>query len=268
MATALRREDVGHGGLRLTIDRPESRNALDLALFDELEAELVDAARSPEVRTIVLSGSGGTFSAGANLRELAAMGVQDSEALFRRGQEVCRLFETLGKPTIAQVDGYALGGGFELCLAASCIVASSDARFGLPEAGLGLIPGYGGTQRLVRCVGRNRAYDVMLRGAWLDAATAFEIGLLVVEPVPPEELDARITELTAEFATKSPSAIASIIRAVDAAYRLPIDAGLQFETELAIAARQSSDGRLGIEKYLAKERPCFPGISLDEGADA
>ena len=244
----------------LTINRPEERNALNAGVFDALEAALDDVAAGG-VRVVVLAGAGGrAFSAGADLDELRGLDGIAARELLARGGRVIRRLETLGVPSIAAVRGWALGGGFELALACSLVVAGHKARFGLPEAGLGLMPGYGGTQRLTRQVGAKAALAVMLTGDHIGAARAWELGLLARPPVEDEQVEDAAAELAARLASRSPSALRLILEAVDTAG--PQDAGLAHETALAALATSSADAVEGIAAFLDKRDPRVRGPAV------
>ena len=240
----------------LTIDRPDRLNALNSILLRELGDQLAEIAGRPQTRVVVVTGAGPkAFSAGADLDELAGLSAEDAKAVLERGQGVMRVLERLGKPVIAAVNGYALGGGLELSLACSMIVASAQASFGLPEAGLGLIPGYGGTQRLPRAIGKGAALRLMLTGDRLNAHEAYDAGLLCQLPVESGELLDTARELAGRMATQSPSAHRLILQAVHA--EAGLDDGLALEATLGGVAIASRDGREGISAFREKRRPTF-----------
>src|SRR5882724_8680414 len=163
----------------VTLDRPKVLNALNIATLTELDAAFAALADDPAIRVILLTGSGGrAFVAGADIAELAAISGEDGRAFSLRGQQVLRRIETLGKPVIACIQGFALGGGCELAMACTLRLAADDARLGLPEVKLGVIPGYGGTQRLPRLIGRARALEMILTGEPIGAETALDWGLI------------------------------------------------------------------------------------------
>jgi enoyl-CoA hydratase len=206
----------------------------------------------------VITGAGDrAFSAGADLDELTGLDPVDRRALLERGQRVFRSLETLGIPVIAAVNGYALGGGFELALACTLIVAAESARFGLPEVGLGLIPGYGGTQRLPRAVGSRAALGMMLTGEQIDAARADELGILSQPPVPVDDLLEVVGSLADSISGKSPRAASLILKAVG--YADSLDASLAHETTLAALAAASGDAEDGIDAFREKRTPRFEG---------
>ncbi|HKN68751.1 MAG TPA: enoyl-CoA hydratase-related protein, partial [Gemmatimonadaceae bacterium] len=171
----------------LTVNRPDKLNALNATLIGELGAAIDEMQTRDDVGGIILTGGGRAFVAGADIAELSGISALEGKRLARRGQEIFRRFELSPKPTVAAVNGFALGGGCELAMACQIRIASDAAKFGQPEVKLGLIPGYGGTQRLPRLVGRGRALQLLLTGEMIDAQEAFRIGL-VNRVVAPEQL--------------------------------------------------------------------------------
>jgi enoyl-CoA hydratase len=238
----------------LTINRPDRHNALNGEVFAALDEQLGQVAADADVGAVVFAGAGSrSFSAGADLDELAGLGAMSAKRLLARGQEVFRKLEALPKPTVAAVGGNALGGGFELALSCSFILCSSTAKFGLPEVGLGLIPGYGGTQRLPVAIGRAAALKLMLSGAPIGADEAYRLGLVAEAPLDPAELSDRVAELAAKIAAGSSSAQQLIL---EAAAR-PLGAGLGLETNLAGLAISSAQGREGVAAFLEKRPANF-----------
>ena len=192
----------------VTLDRPKVLNALNAATFAELDSVFDELETDEEVRAVLLTGAGErAFAAGADIRELAAAEQGEGKAFALRGQAVFRKIETLSKPVIACIRGFALGGGCELAMACTLRIAADDAKFGQPEVRLGVIPGYGGSQRLPRLVGRGAALKLLLTGAIIDAREALRIGL-VDEVVPAAELMQRGEALASEIAAQAPLAIA------------------------------------------------------------
>ncbi len=199
---------------RVTLNRPQVLNALNAQVFDELEAVFIALATDHAVRVILLTGAGEkAFAAGADINELAANRFRAGEAKARRGQDVFRLIETCGKPVIACINGFALGGGCELAMACTMRLASETARLGQPEVKLGLIPGYGGTQRLPRLVGQPMALKLLLTGEMIGAPEALRIGL-VDEVVPAERLMERAEALAQTIVGMAPLAVAGCMEAV------------------------------------------------------
>src|SRR6266568_2848247 len=215
----------------VTLDRPKVLNALSAETLAELDSALNDLADDAATRVVLLSGAGGrAFAAGADIRELAILSAEEGRAFALRGQAVLRSIETLGKPVIACIQGFALGGGCELALACTLRIAGHDARLGQPEVKLGVLPGHGGTQRLPRLVGRGAGLKLLLTGAIIDAQEALRIGL-VDEVVPAAELMARAETLALEIAANAPLAIAETLKAVDEGLDLPLDLALLREAE-------------------------------------
>jgi enoyl-CoA hydratase len=248
----------------LTINRPEAYNALNADVLGALRDAVTAAEADPSVRVVVVTGAGEkAFSAGADLKELAGMSSDRAHETMRSGQRVMRELERSAVPVIAAVNGVALGGGFELVLAATFPVLSTRASLGLPESGLGLIPGYGGTQRLPRAVGAQTAAHLMLTGARLDADRAYQLGLTPVPPVPPEELMATAAAIAQTVAGQGPLAVRSILAALDGGRDASLDAGLQLETGLAALAIGGAESDEGIAAFLQRR----PADFADPGAE-
>ena len=243
----------------VTLDRPKVLNALNAATFAELDAAFDQLAADSEVRVVLLTGSGErAFAAGADIRELAAVGAAEGKAFSLRGQAVFRKIETFGKPVIACVRGFALGGGCELAMACTLRIAADDAKFGQPEVKLGVIPGYGGSQRLPRLVGRGAAMKLLLTGAIIDAQEALRIGL-VDEVVPAAELMERGRSLAAEIAAQAPLAIAEAIKAVDEGLDLPLDLALFREADRFGHLCDTADKAEGTIAFLEKRAAVWKG---------
>lgn len=243
----------------VTLNRPKVLNALNAATFAELDAVFDELAADAEVRVVLLTGAGErAFAAGADIRELAAVGAAEGKAFSLRGQAVFRKIETLGKPVIACVRGFALGGGCELAMACTLRIAADDAKFGQPEVKLGVIPGYGGSQRLPRLVGRGAAMKLLLSGAIIDAQEALRIGL-VDEVVPAAELIDRSRELATEIAAQAPLAIAEVMRAVDEGLDLPLDLALLREAERFSHLCDTADKAEGTKAFLEKRAAVWQG---------
>ena len=236
----------------ITLDRPKVLNALNAATFAELDAAFDELAVDTEVRVVLLTGAGErAFAAGADIRELAAVTAGEGKAFSLRGQAVLRKIETLAKPVIACVRGFALGGGCELAMACTFRIAADDAKFGQPEVKLGVIPGYGGSQRLPRLVGRGAAMKLLLTGAIIDAQESLRIGL-VDQVVPAAELMDRARALAAEIAAQAPLAIAEVIKAVDEGLDLPLDLALLREAERFGHLCDTADKAEGVTAFLEK----------------
>jgi len=245
----------------LTLNRPKVLNALNAALLSELEAAVQALAADAMVRAIVIRGAGGkAFAAGADIGELAEADPAAGEQLASRTQRIFRRIETLAKPVIACIDGYALGGGCELAMACTLRLANDKARLGQPEIKLGLIPGYGGSQRLPRLVGRGAALKLILTGEMVEAAEAFRIGL-VDELVPgdSEALLARAVELAGLIAQMPPLAVTATIEAVDQGADLTLDNALALEARIFGRLCGTQDKQEGTRAFLQKRTPIWTG---------
>ena len=243
----------------VTLDRPKSLNALNADTLAELESTFQDLAADATVRVVLLTGEGGrAFAAGADIRELAAVPIEEGRAFALRGQSVFRSIETLGKPVIACIQGFALGGGCELAMACTLRIATEDARLGQPEVKLGIIAGYGGTQRLPRLVGRGAALKMLLTGAIIDAHEALRIGL-VDEVVPSAGLMTRAEALAMEIAANAPLAVAETLRAVDEGLSLPLELALLREAGRFGELCATSDKHEGASAFLEKRSPAWKG---------
>lgn len=242
----------------LRLNRLRVMNALNAEVFSLLEAELESIRADRGTRAVIITGVGErAFSAGADLDELMGLDAVDTRRLLDRGQRVFRALERLGTPTIAAVNGYALGGGFELALACSLIIGAGNAKFGLPEVGLGLIPGYGGTQRLPRLIGAQAALRLMLTGQRINAVRAHELGMLSQPPVADEKLLDAAGELAEEISSRSPRSATLILESVFASSDL--DSGLAHETTLAALAAASEDAAEGVKAFREGWTPDFGG---------
>jgi len=249
----------------VTLNRPKVMNALNRAMFAELDEVFTALAGDSAVRAIILTGAGEkAFAAGADIGELATLSAAEGQQMALEGQGVFRKIETCGKPVIAAIQGFALGGGCELAMACIVRIASEHARLGQPEVKLGLVPGYGGTQRLPRLVGKGAALKLLLTGDMVDAEEAFRIGL-VDEVVPAEALLPRAETLARAIAQQAPLAVAACLRAVEGGYDLPIDAGLELEASLFGLACATEDKAEGTRAFLARIvilRSCNPPVPL------
>jgi enoyl-CoA hydratase len=243
----------------VTLDRPEVLHALDAAMFDELERAFTELTANPKVLVILLTGSGErAFAAGADIRALTETDSTSGRAASERGQEVFLQIERCGKPVIACVNGVALGGGCELALACSFRIASERAKLGLPELKLGLIPGYGGTQRLPRLIGKSAALRLMLTGSVVNAAEALQLGL-VDEVVSASELMPRAKVIAESIAAMAPLAISAVIQAVASGEGLPIQDAMQVEAELFGELCGTADKREGLAAFLEKRAAKWSG---------
>jgi enoyl-CoA hydratase len=241
------------------LERPEKLNVLSREMLSELGETFERIGRERGIRAVILTGAGRrAFSAGTDISELAGMGAEEARRAAGRGQAVCDLIERCPVPVIAAVNGVAAGGGCELALACHLRVASTDARFSLPEIKLGIIPGYGGTQRLARATGSGRALEMMLTGAEVAADEALRLGL-VNRVVAPEQLLAAAETLAGQIANLAPLAIRACLEAVTRGLALPLEEGLKLEAELFSGLFSTEDAREGTRAFLEKRPPMFKG---------
>lgn len=243
----------------VTINRPTKLNALNGATLDELERAFTELGSDSAVRVIILTGAGEkAFAAGADIGELAVQTPVSGRAHAARGQRLLDLIEHLGKPVIAAINGYALGGGCELAMACTLRIAAETARLGQPEINLGILPGYAGTQRLARLVGRGRALELLLTGAQISAEEAWRIGL-VNRVVPADRLMADARALAAELAAKAPVAVRYILDAVARGLEMPLAEAAAYEAALFGLVAATEDMREGTRAFLEKRKPDFKG---------
>ena len=243
----------------VTINRPQVLNALNLATLDELRRVILDLKKDDSVRAVILTGSGEkAFVAGADVNELAVQTPITGREHALAGQHVLDLLENMGKPVIAAINGYALGGGCELALACTLRIAADTARLGQPEINLGILPGYAGTQRLPRLVGKARAMELILTGAQISASEAERIGL-VNRVVPAAALLIEAKKLAAELARQAPIAVRYIIDAINHGLEMPFGEGCRFEATLFGLVAATEDMREGTRSFLEKRKPEFNG---------
>ena len=249
-----------HGPVRtLTVNRPDKLNALNAATLDALLAAFDTAAAEPAVRVVVLTGAGPkAFVAGADIAEMSALRPAEARDFSLRGQRLMRRIETLPKPVLAKVNGFALGGGLELAMACHLRIAADTAKVGQPEIGLGLIPGFGGTQRLLRLAGRAATLELCLLGAPIDAARAQQLGI-INRVVPAAELDAETDKLATQLANAAPLALRGILDAVNVGGECGIEEGLQYETAQFGLMFSTDDMREGTQAFLERRKPAFTG---------
>jgi enoyl-CoA hydratase len=243
----------------VTINRPAVLNALNSATLDELRRAMLDIQRDAAVRVVIITGAGEkAFVAGADINELARQTPVSGREHARAGQAVLDLIEGLGKPVIAAINGYALGGGCELAMACTIRLAAETAKLGQPEISLGIIPGYGGTQRLPRLIGKGRALELILTGAPITAAEAHRIGL-VNQVVPAAELMTRAKQMAAVLARQAPIAVGYILQAVNQGLEMPTHEALAYEATFFGLLATTDDMREGMRAFLEKRKPEFHG---------
>jgi enoyl-CoA hydratase len=242
----------------LTVNRPDKLNALNTATMSELGQAIDEVRSSDSIAGLIVTGAGRAFIAGADISELAKENSASARELAIRGQGIFRSFEKSRKPVIAAVNGFALGGGCELALACHIRIASESAKFGQPEVKLGTIPGYGGTERLPRLVGKGRALQLLLTGETIDAAEAYRIGL-VNKVVAADALIPTATEMMKQILANGPLAVAACIEAVNAGLDLPLDGALSLEANHFGLLAATEDMREGTKAFLEKRPPGFSG---------
>src|SRR6202046_4591405 len=263
LASALKLENVIYekdGPIaRVTLNRPKVLNALNKATINELRAAFEDARDDSAVRGVILAGAGEkAFAAGADIAEIANNTAVEAEQATRRGQALTDLIENLGKPVIAAVNGFALGGGCELSMASTIRIAAETARFGQPEVKIGIMPGYGGTQRLPRLVGKGRALQLILSGEIISAQEAYRIGL-ANELVPATDLISRGEGLLNQINSNAPLGVKFSIDAVNKGLDAGLSEGLLIEASLFGICVGSEDKKEGTSAFLAKRPPKFQG---------
>ncbi|MGV8959451.1 MAG: enoyl-CoA hydratase-related protein [Stenotrophomonas sp.] len=241
----------------ITVQRPEKLNALNRATLEALDAAFAEAAVDDAVRVVVLTGAGSkAFVAGADIAEMTTLSPVQGRDFSLLGQQLMRRIERLPKPVIAMVNGFALGGGMELAMACHLRIASDNAKVGQPEINLGLIPGFGGTQRLLRLAGRAAALELCLLGAPIDAARALQLGL-VNRVVPAAELEAETLKLAAQLANAAPLALRGILDAINIGGECAISEGLEYESAQFGLMFSTEDMREGTGAFLERRKPVF-----------
>ena len=248
------------GAIRtITINRPDKLNALNRETIGELTLAFEQARHDDAVRVIVLAGAGEkAFVAGADISELATLSPIEARERSRQGQAMMRKVETLGKPVIARIQGYALGGGMELAMACHIRIASEKAKIGQPEINLGLIPGFGGTQRLLRLAGRSATLELCLLGHQIDAQRAFALGV-VNRVVAADKLDEEVATIADQLAASAPIALAGILDAVLTGGECALDQGLDYEAQTFATCFATEDMREGTKAFLERRKASFSG---------
>ncbi|HEX8515097.1 MAG TPA: enoyl-CoA hydratase-related protein [Bacteroidia bacterium] len=249
---------IDNGILTITINRPDKLNALNKKTVNEIGEAIKTAKTDDAVKGVIITGSGPkAFVAGADIAEFVGLSVEQGMALAQAGQDIFRSIETCPKPVIAAVNGFALGGGCELSMACHLRVASDNAKFGQPEVNLGLIAGYGGTQRLIQYIGKSKAAELHMTGDMLTAEQALNLGL-VNYVVPADQLIAKCIEIIEKIKTKSPKAITGVINCVNAYYENGNDG---FETEINEFGKcfGTEDFKEGTSAFLEKRKANFTG---------
>lgn len=247
-----------NGILTITINQPKKLNALSKGVFDDLDSVVKEVYNNPEITGAIITGSGDkAFVAGADISEFSGLNQEEGKRLAARGQDVFNAIENAPKPFIAAVNGFALGGGCELAMACHMRVANTNARFGQPEVNLGLIPGYGGTQRLIQLIGKGKALELLMTADMIKADQALQLGL-VNYVVAPEELLSTATDILLKIASKAPLAIAKVIACGNAYFTDGVN-GLQFEIDKFGECCETEDFVEGATAFVEKRKAQFKG---------
>jgi enoyl-CoA hydratase/carnithine racemase len=255
---ALIRRDIENHVVTLTFLREKQLNALNTAVLQELDGHLNEIASDSEVRVVVLRGQGRAFVAGADISEMQHLSAAQGAEFARLGQSVFRKLEQLTQPTVALIHGYALGGGMELAMACDVRIAAEGTRFGQPEVTLGVIPGFGGSQRLPRIIGQGNALRLLLTGDLIGAEEALRLGL-VSEVVPADDLHAAGLKLTTKLAALPPKALGWMKQAVYEGAEVDLGTGLGMEAALFGLCFSTDDQTEGMAAFLEKRKPTFEG---------
>lgn len=248
--------EVKEGIAYVTVNRPKSMNALSNEVLDELNTAFTAVNNDPDVFVAILTGEGKAFVAGADISEMVNLTTLEGRAMMIKGQNVMNLIESIDKPVIGAINGFALGGGCELAMACDMRIASEKAKFGQPEVNLGIIPGFGGTQRLPRLVGKGMGKYLIMTAEMIDAQEAYRIGL-VEKVVPAEELMGAAEKVAKAIMSKAPIAIKAAKIAINNGISLDIKTGVAFEGEALVAPFSSEDRAEGMGAFLEKRPAVF-----------
>lgn len=241
----------------IRISRPEFLNALNIETLGEIRDAVVELNKKEDIKVLIITGEGKAFVAGADIKQMKEMTENDAREFCNLGQRVFDIIEHIDKPVIAAINGYALGGGCELAMACDIRIASENAKLGQPEVNLGIIPGFGGTQRLPRLVGSGIAKELIFTGDMIDAATAFRIGL-INKVVPPENLMAEAIALAQKIASKGPAAILIAKSVINRGIDVDLAKGLLIEQDGFVQCVASGEAKEGMEAFVQKRKPNWP----------
>ncbi|MCL1810300.1 MAG: enoyl-CoA hydratase-related protein [Clostridiales bacterium] len=248
--------ELKNGTAFITVNRPKAMNALNSSLLDELYSAFSEAAGDKNVKAIILTGEGKAFVAGADISEMKDLTAIEGKAMMVKGHALMNYIESVGKPVIAAVNGFALGGGCELAMACDIRIASEKAKFGQPEVNLGIIPGFGGTQRLPRLVGAGMGKYLIMTAEIISADEAYRIGL-VEKVVPPEELAGTAEKIARTIAEKAPIAVATAKSVINLGFSLDMLTASQLELEACTTPFSSEDKFEGMSAFLEKRPAVF-----------
>lgn len=244
--------------LTITINRPEKLNALNKEVFTDLDNVITEIEKNPDVKSAIITGAGTkAFVAGADISEFGGLSKEQAIAMAKRGQDIFSRIESCNKPIIAAINGFALGGGCELSMACHFRIASDNAKFGQPEVNLGLIPGYGGTQRLVQLIGKGRAIELLISGNMIDANTALQYGL-VNHVVKQDDLLSKARSILETINSKAPLAVGASIKVANAVFDETVD-GFDLEIKEFGNCFDTEDMKEGTAAFLEKRKPDFKG---------
>ena len=250
--------ELKNGIFTITINRPEKLNALNKEVISDLTSAIEEVYNNPSIQSVIITGTGTkAFVAGADISEFSGISIAEAKAMAQKGQGLFLRIENSPKPIIACVNGFALGGGCELAMSCHFRIAAESAKFGQPEVNLGLIPGYGGTQRLVQLIGKGRAMELLISGSTIDASTALQYGL-VNHLVPDHQLLSKATDILTVINSKAPLAVAGCIKAVNAVWD-PAQNGYEAEVNEFGHCFGTDDMKEGTIAFLEKRKPDFKG---------
>ena len=242
----------------ITMDRPEALNAINSKVLSDLNNIICEIEKDDKVKAVIITGEGKSFVAGADIKEMMTKSPIEAREFTYLGQNVFKALENLNKPTIAAINGVALGGGCELALACDIIIASKKARLGFPEVGLGIHPGFGGTQRLPRLIGKSRAKQLIFTADILNAQQAERMGL-VNRVVPPELLIEKAKDIAKKIARQAPIAIRQAKSAINKGSEMDLNTGLDFEVESVSMTFSTKDKDEGMKAFIERRKPKFQG---------
>jgi len=251
--------EKSEGIATITLNRPEALNAFSKEVVEEVLNALGDAAQDENVRVVILTGAGEkAFSAGADIKTMVGMTALKARELSLTGEKLCVALENLGKPVIAAINGYALGGGLEVAMACDLRIAAENAKMGQTEVNIGLIPGWGGTQRLTRLVGKTKAKELVFTGRIIDAKTAEQIGIVNMV-VPADKFREKVRQFALELAEKPPVAVKVAKALINKGEDISLDAALALEREGFGVVASSDDLKEGVSAFMEKRKPSFKG---------